>query len=301
MVITMMNLDEVDKSNGQRVSFVASDQLEEDENNLDKTSMNFSSDEELLIDKFNNNLAFDKLARIGKGDQQAFKELYFDYSKYIYSFIRKLIYVKYPFIKKSVYGKWSGEEEFIEELVNETFSRVWKRPGNFQGNSKFSTWLSAVAHHVLLDEVRKFIRKEKSGENKNSKQKNNGKGRNNDKEENNKERIAIEFVSITGLESDIMESIAVDDGKHALDYVIEIEREKALRECINKLPQKYFVMYEGVEQTLIDLAYKKDKSSREVGEIINRPAGTVRYLLSAGCEMIKNCMASAGMNSKSFS
>lgn len=74
------------------------------------------------------------LARIGQGDEAAFRELYRAFSRRLYAYvIRKL-----------------GNEAQAEEIVADTLYEVWKAPDRFRGDSLFSTWLIGIARNKVL-------------------------------------------------------------------------------------------------------------------------------------------------------
>ena len=74
------------------------------------------------------------LARIGQGDEAAFRELYRAFSRRLYAYvIRKL-----------------GNEAQAEEIVADTLYEVWKAPERFRGDSLFSTWLIGIARNKVL-------------------------------------------------------------------------------------------------------------------------------------------------------
>jgi RNA polymerase sigma-70 factor (ECF subfamily) len=48
-----------------------------------------------------------------------------------------------------------GRREDVEDLVQETFLRVFRYLPEFEGRSKLSTWICTVAQRVALDELRR--------------------------------------------------------------------------------------------------------------------------------------------------
>ena len=68
-----------------------------------------------------------------------FDELYFKYSDRIYSYI--LLMVK--------------EKEAAEDLTQETFVKMYRNLNQYDGNSKFSTWLISIARNCTVDYLRK--------------------------------------------------------------------------------------------------------------------------------------------------
>jgi RNA polymerase sigma-70 factor, ECF subfamily len=48
-----------------------------------------------------------------------------------------------------------GRREDVEDLLQETFLRVFRHLREFQGRSKLSTWICTIAQRVAMDELRK--------------------------------------------------------------------------------------------------------------------------------------------------
>ena len=70
------------------------------------------------------------LARISRGDLQAFERLYRLYQPRLARFLTTLL--KRP--------------QLIEEVLDDTMMVVWQSAGNFRGSSKPSTWVFAIAY-----------------------------------------------------------------------------------------------------------------------------------------------------------
>jgi RNA polymerase sigma-70 factor (ECF subfamily) len=70
------------------------------------------------------------LARIARGNLQAFETLYRAYQPRLTRFLSTLL--KRP--------------QLIEEVLDDTMMVVWQSAGNFRGSSKPSTWMFAIAY-----------------------------------------------------------------------------------------------------------------------------------------------------------
>lgn len=46
----------------------------------------------------------------------------------------------------------------IEDIAHETFVYAWKNIDNFKVGTQFGSWLTAIAHHLLRQEVQRFAR-----------------------------------------------------------------------------------------------------------------------------------------------
>jgi RNA polymerase sigma factor (sigma-70 family) len=74
------------------------------------------------------------LARITERDLKAFEELYRRYHPRLTRFLMNIL--RHP--------------QLTEEALNDTMMVVWKRPEGFNGASKVSTWIFAIAYRTAL-------------------------------------------------------------------------------------------------------------------------------------------------------
>lgn len=81
-----------------------------------------------------------RIARgLGRKDMELVNRLV---ERYQYRVVRYLIYV-------------TGRPEHVEDLVQETWLRVLHRGGQFDGRSRFETWLFSIARNLAIDNLRK--------------------------------------------------------------------------------------------------------------------------------------------------
>ena len=74
------------------------------------------------------------LARIGREDQAAFRELYKAFSRKVYAYALNML----------------NDHARAEEIVVDTMYQVWRYPARFRGDSQFSTWLIGIARNKAL-------------------------------------------------------------------------------------------------------------------------------------------------------
>jgi RNA polymerase sigma-70 factor, ECF subfamily len=74
------------------------------------------------------------LQRIARGDQHAMRSLFTRHRHQAFRFILRL----------------TKDEALAEDILIETFLNVWRFAGRFEGRSKFSTWLLAIARNNAL-------------------------------------------------------------------------------------------------------------------------------------------------------
>ena len=74
------------------------------------------------------------LARVADQDLKAFEDLYRIYHPRLTRFLMNIL----------------RRPQLVEEALNDTMMVVWKRPGAFNGTSKVSTWIFAIAYRTAL-------------------------------------------------------------------------------------------------------------------------------------------------------
>ncbi len=79
------------------------------------------------------------IQKAGRGDEDAFSQLVLRHQSMVYHLCLRM----------------TGDREEAFDLSQETFLKAWRAIALFQGNSKFSTWLSRIAANVCLDFLRK--------------------------------------------------------------------------------------------------------------------------------------------------
>ena len=79
------------------------------------------------------------IARICAHDQQAFEELYRTYHPRLARFLLNLVH----------------RPQLVEEVLNDTMLVVWTRPESYNGASKLSTWIFAIAYRKALQALRR--------------------------------------------------------------------------------------------------------------------------------------------------
>ena len=60
----------------------------------------------------------------------------------------------YPLIHKSLY-RMCGDRDLAADLTQEAYARAWRALAQFDGRSRFSTWLYRIAYTTFLNHVRR--------------------------------------------------------------------------------------------------------------------------------------------------
>ena len=148
--------------------------------------------------EFDNQAAFALLAKIKAGDESAFATLYKSLSRRVFAFALNQV----------------KDEARAEEIVVDTLHEVWKKPGEFNGTSKLSTWVLGIARYKVLNSFRE--------------------GRHSHDELNDEVAESIESEAQTPFEA-----------------VAEVQREQGVRRCMSKLSDEHrecmhLVFFEGL-------------------------------------------------------
>lgn len=81
----------------------------------------------------------DLIARIAKRDSAALRALYMAHNVRIYRFVLRL----------------ARNETLAEDVVSETFLKVWQKAASFEGQARVSTWLLTIARNEAISVLRK--------------------------------------------------------------------------------------------------------------------------------------------------
>jgi RNA polymerase sigma factor (sigma-70 family) len=80
------------------------------------------------------------LARVANGDRRAFETLYRGYFPRLQRFLRRLL----------------QRPHLVEEALNDAMLVVWRRATSFNGQSKVSTWIFAIAYRRALKSISRY-------------------------------------------------------------------------------------------------------------------------------------------------
>ena len=79
------------------------------------------------------------ISRIAAGNEAALKDFYLKYENRLYNF---------------AFARLNDSFD-ASDIVNEVMMEVWKNAARFEGRSKVSTWFFGIAHHKIVDKLRK--------------------------------------------------------------------------------------------------------------------------------------------------
>jgi RNA polymerase sigma factor (sigma-70 family) len=78
-------------------------------------------------------------ARVARGDRRAFEALYRAYHPRLTRFLFNMTH----------------RPPLVEEVLNDTMLTVWDKPDRFNGGSRLSTWIFAIAYRKALNALRR--------------------------------------------------------------------------------------------------------------------------------------------------
>jgi RNA polymerase sigma-70 factor (ECF subfamily) len=80
----------------------------------------------------------DRIARVGRGDLEAFRQLFHRYYPRVYAFVQRRV----------------RDPALSEDVVVEVFYELWRSAARFRGQSRPSTFLCGIAHFKCLSALR---------------------------------------------------------------------------------------------------------------------------------------------------
>lgn len=158
-----------------------------------------------------------------KGEEKALEVLIQNYLKPVYNFIYR----------------YANDSMVTEDIVQETFIKVWKNIKKFDKDKKFKTWLFQIAKNTALDYLKK--------------------------------KNPISFSALSRNDEDGNQRLAeqIVDSKPTPDEVLlQAESDTGLELAIEKLS--------ATQRAVLTLYYTEQFNFREIGEILSEPLDTVK-------------------------
>jgi RNA polymerase sigma-70 factor (ECF subfamily) len=175
-----------------------------------------------------------KLAKLARtGDRGAFAELVDLYKDRIYHLAYRML----------------GNLHEAEDMVQETFMRVYTNLYRYDEAHKFSTWIYRIGTNVCIDRLRK--------------------------------RKAVYSLDAELGDSEGADGYAMLPGNEdtpETEYLLS-ETQQHIREAIDKLPEKY--------KSVVILRYLHDLSLQEISEVLDMPITTIKTRVHRGREYLR--------------
>lgn len=178
------------------------------------------------------------LARVAGGDSRALELLYDRYARIVYGVALRML----------------GVAELAEDVVQETFWRVWRRSSTFQaGRGHVSSWIFGIAHNLSIDELRRQ------------------RSRPNQVYDEDDRPVLRD-----------MEDPRLDVAGAALEQ----ERHRFVRAAMEQIP--------GEQREVLELAYFGGLSQSEIAARLHSPIGTVKTRVRLGLQKLRDILAAQG-------
>ena len=176
------------------------------------------------------------MERLGSRDLAAFEALYDRYGDLVYSVSMRVV----------------GDTYIAEDVTQDVFVRVWRRPEQFDLNrGRFITWLLSVARNRSIDHRRSQAR-----------------------------RMRHETLPAPDDEEDVLPSEDSRDDP-ALATVLSDER-AAVRMALEVLPPE--------QKLAIQLAYFGGLTQQEIANKLGQPLGTVKTRIRLGMQKMRGAL-----------
>nr|WP_051109267.1 RNA polymerase sigma factor SigW [Paenibacillus ginsengihumi] len=182
-----------------------------------------------------NSIAIDtRLARLAKsGDRAAFAELVELYNDKIYHLAYRMLRNRHE----------------AEEIVQETFLRVYMNLDKYDEQQKFSTWIYRIGTNLCIDRLRK-----------------------------RKPNYSLDAEMSDGDGNDWYSTLPSEEDTPAEQLVLS-ETQQQIRATIDTLPDKY--------KAVVILRYLQDLSLQEISEALSMPVTTIKTRLHRGREFLR--------------
>jgi RNA polymerase sigma-70 factor (ECF subfamily) len=178
------------------------------------------------------------LARVAAGDSRALESLYDRYARVVYGTALRIL----------------GVAELAEEVVQETFWRVWRRSGTFQpGRGQVSSWILGIAHNLAIDELRR-----------------------------QRVRPSPVYDEADRPVLREMEDSRVD----VVGSALEEEQRRLISAALEQIP--------GEQREAIELAYFGGLSQSEIAARLHDPLGTVKTRIRLGLQKLRAILIAQG-------
>lgn len=175
-----------------------------------------------------------RLAQLAAGgDRDAFAELVELYKDKIYHLAFRMLY----------------NRQEAEDVVQETFLRVYKNLSSYDVNQKFSTWIFRIGTNLCIDRLRR-----------------------------RRATYSLD-AGVTDGEGANWYGMLSNDQLGPEGQLILSETQQQIRKAIDMLPEKY--------KSIVILRYLHDLSLQEIGDILQMPVTTVKTRVHRGREFLR--------------
>lgn len=181
------------------------------------------------------------IQRIVHRDIQAYEVLYDRHAQIVYNVIVRIV----------------RHHPIADELLQETFWRVWERADQYNRSGSVSAWLYRVARNLSLDHLRRTRRQP---------------------DHHHPDAPALQLSEL----ADVLPA-----GEGTLEAAVEqAEDRHHIRAALAAIPAE--------QRICLELAYFEGMSQREIAEAIDVPLGTIKTRMRMGMEKLERHLRAAG-------
>lgn len=175
---------------------------------------------------------------VARGDSRALEQIYDRYSRGVFSLAVRLL----------------GDATAAEEVVQETFLKVWRQPGAYQpSRGRLLPWLLGVAHHQAVDMLRR-------------------------RQLEQRHRAATGPAN-TGL-SDALDHLGLTSSDEDPQLRADsFDQRKAIGRALAALPRE--------QREPLELAYYRGMTQYEVATLLGVPLGTIKTRMRLGLQQLR--------------
>ncbi len=142
---------------------------------------------------------------------------------------------------------FTRDQQFAEDLFQETWVRVLERGRQFDPRWKFETWLISIARNLAIDTIRR--------------------------------RHTTNFTDLENEDDDGARfDVADERSLVAMERVVQNQLDERVAEAVQHLPPLY-------REALV-LRFQEDMSIEEISRVVNSPLSTVKSRLHRGLAML---------------
>lgn len=166
-----------------------------------------------------------------------------------------MLYDRYSRVVYGVALRILGQAELAEDVVQETFWRVWRRSRTFQsGRGQVASWIFGIAHNLSVDELRR-------------------------------QRSRPRPVYDTD-ETPVLRDIE-DERMDVAAEAIEKERGRLIGAALQQISAE--------QREAIELAYFGGLSQSEIAERLQSPIGTIKTRIRLGLRKLRDVLLAQNM------
>lgn len=172
------------------------------------------------------------IEKVRKGETNLFSELVLRYQNKIFAYIYKIV----------------NQKEEAEDVVQETFIKVYKNINSFDADRKFSSWIYRISHNEAINHLKKYRK--------------------------------ATVLSYDGSEY-LLNSLKTE--RNLIKELINSEDYQVLKTALDKLPLKYkevIILKYLEEKSYEEISQILEKPIATVGTLINRAKAQLKNLLT---------------------